>query len=96
MVLRAVESRLAIKAQFDERFAQWGVELPRGAAEHRVPGWLRAAGWSIAFVWGEAEDVAYLDYEAEHRMTDPEHVRLWGNGPGWISWMRRPTRYCSE
>jgi hypothetical protein len=72
----ASESALAIKQQFDHAFANWGIELPRGATDHLAPGWLQTAGWSIAFAWGWDDSSLYLDYEAEHRMPDPTHVRL--------------------
>ena len=34
------------------------------------------AGWAISYVFGED----YLDYYAEHRMTNPRHVRIHAEG----------------
>jgi len=75
------EEALRIKALFDDTFAPYGgVELPVGSAEYLIPGWLEVAGWRVAFAWGGEEQTLFLDYAAEHRMTDPSHVRLWGDG----------------
>jgi hypothetical protein len=77
----ASQGAQAIRERFDAAFADYGgVRLPVGAVEYLVPGWIREAGWWIAFAWGTEGDSLFLDYEAEHRMTTPTHVRLWSDG----------------
>ena len=61
---------------FAESFASWNIQLPLDATTLRRPGRINKAGWSISYVFGED----YLDYYAEHRMTNPRHVRIYADG----------------
>lgn len=67
--------RGSLKQQFDERFPE-GIALPTAAAVHGLPGWLRAEGWKVSFVWGARFE--FLEYEAEWGIAgDQFHYRLW-------------------
>ena len=65
-----------IEAAFARYFDNWDIQLPQDAAIERQPGKIVAKGWSIRYVFGED----YLDYFAEHRMTNPRHVRIHSDG----------------
>ena len=66
----------SIEAAFAGTFESWDIQLPSGAAALKLPGKITQAGWNIRYIFGED----YLDYYAEHRMTDPRHVRIHSDG----------------
>ena len=65
-----------IERIFGEMFGIWDIELPPNATRLKRPGRIRKAGWSISWVFGED----YLEYYAEHRMTNPRHARIYADG----------------
>ena len=65
-----------IERLFAEQFRPWGLVLPEGATERGEPGDTEGAGWSVRYVWGDDDRGRYLDYVADHRMTNQRHVRL--------------------
>ena len=65
-----------IERAFAETFAPWDIHLPQDEASLRKPGKIFKGGWMISYVFGED----YLDYFAEHRMTNPRHVRIQSDG----------------
>jgi len=66
----------SIEAAFAETFEPWDIQLPSGATASKAPGKITRAGWHIRYIFGED----YLDYYAEHRMTNPRHVRIHSDG----------------
>ena len=69
-----------IEEQFKQAFSYWRLQLPREAVEHRQPGTIVEAGWTIWFLFGSDESGEYLDYYASHRMTSDSHVRIYEDG----------------
>ena len=65
-----------IQGVFDEMFANWDIRRPPDATTLKRPGRIRKAGWSISYVFEED----YLEYYAEHRMTNPRHARIYSDG----------------
>jgi hypothetical protein len=70
----------AIEHAFADAFAAWDLRLPVGAAFTREGGHIFQRGWHIGFVWGEENGEEYLEYLAQHRMTDDRHHRIWASG----------------
>ena len=68
----------SIAAAFAETFEPWDIRLPSDATASKTPGKITHAGWHVRYVFGED----YLDYYAEHRMTNPRHVRIHSDGRG--------------
>lgn len=69
-----------IAEQFKQSFSVWRIELPREAVEHRRPGKIVEAGWTIWFLFGSDDSGEYLDYYSSHRMTNDSHVRIYEDG----------------
>ena len=65
-----------ISTAFAKMFEPWDIHLPTDATTLKQPGKIRQRGWFISYVFGED----YLDYYAEHRMTNPRHVRIHSDG----------------
>ncbi len=65
-----------IEAAFAEYFGTWDIHLPPDAVALQQPGRILKAGWYITYVFGED----YLDFFAEHRMTNPRHGRVYSDG----------------
>ncbi len=65
-----------IETAFAKTFDNWNIRLPQNATALKQPGKIVQAGWVISYVFGED----YLDYYAEHRMTNPRHVRIHSDG----------------
>ena len=65
---------------FNQTFAHWQITHPVEAIEAHQRGEIRAAGWTIRYLFGEDENGEYLDYYASHRMTNDRHVRIYANG----------------
>lgn len=66
----------SIESAFAETFDTWNIRLPPDATTLKQPGKIMQAGWAISYVFGED----YLYYYAEHRMTNPRHVRIHAEG----------------
>lgn len=69
-----------IRARFEQAFERWSLRLPPTAVAKREGGHLYEAGWHIGFLWGEDEGGLFLEYLAQHRMTDDRHVRIYADG----------------
>jgi len=69
-----------IAQNFQEAFANWGIELPRENLSARRRGEITQAGWHIRFLFGSDEKGEYLDYYSSHRMTNNDHMRLYESG----------------
>ena len=65
-----------IERIFAEWLANWNIRLPPDATTLKQPGRINKAGWFISWVFGED----YLEYYAEHRMTNPRHGRIYADG----------------
>ena len=65
-----------IDTAFAKMFESWNIHLPLNATTLKQPGKIVQAGWAIRYVFGED----YLDYYAEHRMTNPRHERIHSDG----------------
>ena len=65
-----------IEAAFTDIFATWDIRLPPVAVTLRQPGKINKRGWAIRYVFGED----HLDFYADHRMTNPRHVRIHSDG----------------
>ena len=65
-----------IEDAFADIFATWDIRLPPDAVTLRQPGKISQRGWAIRYVFGED----HLDYYADHRMTNPRHVRIHSDG----------------
>ena len=62
----------AFEAAFANVFARWDTHLPLQATTPKQPGKIVQRGWMIRYVFGGD----HLDHYAEHRMTNPRHVRI--------------------
>jgi hypothetical protein len=69
-----------VKSALDARFGAHGLTLPAAAVTYALPGWLRAAGWQTAFRWVRSNGDWLLELDADHRMTDPTHIRIAAGG----------------
>ena len=65
-----------IEATFAEYFGTWDIQLPSNAVASKQPGKIFQAGWHIKYVFGED----HLEFFAEHRMTNPRHIRIYSDG----------------
>ena len=65
-----------IEKAFADYFRNWDICLPPGASTLKQPGQIRKAGWFISYVFGDN----YLDFFANHRMTNPRHERIHADG----------------
>ena len=54
--------------------------MPPEALTTRQPGRLSASGWTIHYLFGTDEQGDYLDFYAQHRMTNDRHVRIRATG----------------
>ena len=46
----------------------------------RRSGHVYAHGWHVGYIWGADDQGEYLEFLAQHRMTDDSHVRLYAAG----------------
>ena len=65
-----------IEEKFANIFRNWNIQLPTNATVEKKRGKIRQNGWSISYVFGND----CMDYYAEHRMTNPRHVRIYVDG----------------
>ena len=65
-----------IEETFADIFRNWNIQLPANATVEKKRGKTRQSGWSISYVFGND----YMDYYAEHRMTNPRHARIYVDG----------------
>lgn len=71
---------MAIERYFDERFSHWGITLPREEADRRKAGHIFKGGWHIGYRWGYEDGEEFLEFLAQHRMTNDSHVRVFASG----------------
>jgi hypothetical protein len=69
-----------IKQVFDARYAPWDIVLPVEQMHDQPRGTLQQAGWTIHFHYICADEDAYLDYFASHRMTNDTLNRIDASG----------------
>ena len=65
-----------VETTFAKMFGNWNIQLPLNAVALKQPGEIMQAGWFIRYVF----DADYLDYYADHRMTNPRHGRIHSDG----------------
>lgn len=67
-----------IRRAFKEYFDEFDIELPETI---QVKGSIQEGGWSITYILNTDEDgKPALDFFAEHRMTNPQLVRIHADG----------------
>lgn len=69
-----------IERYFKDYFARWSITLPSNAVARRAPGHLFEKGWHIGFIWGADEQGEYLEFLAQHRMTNDRRQRVYATG----------------
>ena len=69
-----------IKNSFDKSFSNWDIKLPVDNLEKRKRGSIYYKGWIINYCFGIENGKNYMDYYAQHRMTDPSHERIYEDG----------------
>jgi len=69
-----------IKECFEKRFSKLGINLPIEEYEKRENGSIQLKGWIIKYCFGIENEKEYMDYYANHRMTDPDHSRIYDDG----------------
>ncbi len=65
---------------FARYFQNWQITLPADHGTTRQRGAIQQAGWMIQYMFGHDEHGDYLDYYAQHRMTNAVHERIYANG----------------
>ena len=74
--VRMVNGMGKIEEKFADIFRNWNIQLPANATVDKKRGKIRQNDWSISYIYGND----YMDYYAEHRMTNPRHVRIYVDG----------------
>ena len=70
-----------LRKSFKEYFDEPGIELPDAIKPGVVGGFEDiGTGWSIAYKLGKEESAYFLDFFAEHRMTNSRHHRILESG----------------
>jgi hypothetical protein len=69
-----------IKAKFEEMFKDWEIKIPDENYKTKEAGYVQKDGWLIQYCFGKEDDKEYMDVFSEHRMTSPDHFRLYENG----------------
>jgi hypothetical protein len=69
-----------IKEVFDKVFSRWEIKIPFKNLDEKINGFIQEKGWLIQYCFGKEADKEYMDYFAEHRMTDPRHERIYEDG----------------
>jgi hypothetical protein len=69
-----------IQESFESRFSNWEIKLPIQIIEEKINGYIKKNGWLIQYCFGKEMEKDYMDYYAEHRMTDPDHERIYEDG----------------
>jgi hypothetical protein len=70
----------AIERFFNEDFSRWNIGLAPDVVRDRQAGHIYEQGWHIGFVWGEDDGDIYLEFLAQHRMTDDSRRRVFSSG----------------
>jgi hypothetical protein len=79
-VTRQLREVPEIQRYFEDYFARWSITLPSDAVARRAPGHLFEKGWHIGFIWGANEQGEYLEFLAQHRMTNDRRQRVYASG----------------
>ena len=69
-----------IAARFAGYFDRRQICLPEEALSTRQRGEIRSHGWSIQYLFGADQEGEYLDFFANHRMTNARHERIYASG----------------
>ena len=69
-----------IAARFAKYFEPWQISLPEQALATRQRGEILSQGWSIQYLFSADVRGEYLDFFANHRMTNPRHERIYASG----------------
>ena len=76
-----MDVREELRQRFNQAFEHWEIELPIDALEPGVVWLILHRGWTIWTRYDVAEDGReYLDYYADHRMTNDRHLRMYVDG----------------
>jgi hypothetical protein len=67
-------------AGFAEYFDHWHITLPPDAIAHRKRGELSEQGWFIQYLFDTDENGDYVEFYAQHRMTNDRDVRIYDSG----------------
>lgn len=60
----------AIERFFSDYFEHWKILLPPESVKERTSGHIFEHGWHIGYLWGIEDGEEYLEFLAQHRMTD--------------------------
>jgi len=70
-----------LRAAFNEYFHHWNIELPElGYLDEEDAGKITLAGWWITYRFGRDDLGRWLEFYAQHRMTNDRHVRFHESG----------------
>jgi hypothetical protein len=69
-----------IQETFESEFSNWEIKLPAQIINEKINGYIKKNGWLIQYCFGKEMEKDYMDYYAEHRMTDPTHCRIYEDG----------------
>jgi hypothetical protein len=69
-----------IERFFNDYFATWRITLPAEAIAQRSSGHLFERGWHIGFIWGKEDGEEYLEFLAQHSLTNDRHHRVFASG----------------
>jgi hypothetical protein len=69
-----------IKEAFEQRFERWQIELSLDDLENSRSGSIQQQGWLINYRFGREANRDFLEYFANHRMTNDTLNRIWDDG----------------
>lgn len=69
-----------IKQTFEEQYSEWDLVLPEKNFKNKKAGFIQKNGWLVQYCFGQEDNKEYMDIYAEHRMTNPCHIRIYDNG----------------
>lgn len=73
-------SSTGIEGYFARHFANWEIRLPPEVVAERRAGHIFEHGWHIGYIWGCEDGDEYLEFLAQHRMTNDRHLRIYESG----------------
>lgn len=88
-----------IRRTFRSYFRNWKLSLPRSLASG--VGTVTGSGWHIQWRTGVLRGQPFVDFYAEHRMTNDRHHRIFTNGrlghlPARFEWILLPAGATPE
>ena len=75
-----MDVREKLRQRFNRGFEHWEIELPIDAMEPGVVWLILHRGWKIWTRYDVEDEREYLDYYADHRMTNDRHRRMYVDG----------------